>query len=269
MTGRSTNNRPGESEASRNPRFPSIDEADIQRALSTQLGGEPSADTEPRAGQPEEDSHQGLETDNADEPAYPERLSESEDHLGDDSDGEGPRPYIKITPAREQVTPDHVIKGLYGLYRAGSGRTLPFHVERRLSFVSTHHSFEFLIHKPEATQRFDFYLGVHPYEVEAVEHLAANVRAMYPERFRFEIVPFATSAVFVDDAEPDRATLADLESFEGLDELANLEGFDPGLLDGASDPDAPVPGPDDGDDPTPPAMVRWGCRIVAVIGTGN
>lgn len=258
MTGRSTNNRSGESESSRNPRFPSIDEADIQRALSTRLGGEPSDDTEPRAGQPEEDSHQEPETDNADEPAYPERPSESEEHLGDDSDGEGPRPYIKITPAREQVTPDHVIKGFYGLYRAGSGRTLPFHVERRLSFVSTHHSFEFLIHKPEATQRFDFYLGVHPYEVEAVEHLAANVRAMYPERFRFEIVPFATSAVFVDDAEPDRATLADLESFEGLDELANLEGFDPGLLDGANDPDAPVSGPDEADDPTPPAMVRWG-----------
>ena len=164
----------------------------------------------------------------------------------------------KITPAREQVTPDHVIKGLYGLYRVGSGRTLPFHVERCLSFVSAHHSFEFLIHKPEATQRFDFYLGVHPYEVEAVEHLAANVRAMYPKRFRFEIVPFATSAVFVDDAEPDHATLTDLESFEGLDELANLDRFDPGLLDGASAPDAPVPGPDDGDDPTPPAMVRCG-----------
>jgi hypothetical protein len=84
---------------------------------------------------------------------------------------------------------------------------------------------------------------------------------MYPERFRFEIVPFATSAVFVDEAEPDHATLADLESFEGLGELANLEGFDPGLLDGMSDSDGPASGPEENDDsvdPTPPAMVRWG-----------
>ncbi|WP_144262400.1 hypothetical protein [Haloglomus irregulare] len=259
MTDRPTSNRQGGGDSTRNPRFPSIDETDIQRALATRFGDGSSSETGSTADSPESDTQEDLGGINSDDPPSPEELSEvgGSSTPESESDGDGPRPYIKITPAREQVTPDHVIKGLYGLYRAGSGRTLPFHVERRLSFVSTHHSFEFLIHKPEATQRFDFYLGVRPYEVEAVEHLAANVRAMYPERFRFEIVPFATSAVFVDDAEPDRATLVDLESFEGLDELANLEGFDPGLLDGASDSDAPVPGPDDGDDPTPPAMVRW------------
>ncbi|MDX1745213.1 MAG: hypothetical protein R3324_04690, partial [Halobacteriales archaeon] len=260
MTDRSTTNHPIGRDSSGNPRLPTIDEADIQRALATRLGVGPPADAESPAVSDESTPGEQPQTNNPDSPDSPDGPSEpgGGSHSRDDVDADGPRPYIKITPAREQVTPDHVIKGLYGLYRAGSGRTLPFHVERRLSFVSTHHSFEFLIHKPDATQRFDFYLGVRPYEVEAVEHLAANVRAMYPGSFRFEIVPFATSAVFVDDVEPDQASLADLEPFEGLDDLADLEGFDPGLLDAASDRGTPAPDHVEDDDPTPPAMVRWG-----------
>ena len=134
------------------------------------------------------------------------------------------QPFIKITPAREQVTPGHVVKALYGLYRTGSGRHLPFGLERRLSFVSTHLTFEFLIHKPRATQRFDFYLGVRPYEREAFEALAANVRAMYPESFRFEIVSFAVEAVF-DSPSGDEPT-PPLAAFEGMDELTGLDGFE-------------------------------------------
>ena len=263
MTDRLTNTRQRSNDATDTSRLPSVDDEDIQQALVTRFSSEPSSETAVSVESSESATQEHVEPNTYEEPRSPVEPSDEPGNntAGTESDDGGPEPYIKITPAREQVTPDHVIKGLYGLYRAGSGRTLPFHAERHLSFVRTHHTFEFLIHKPEATQRFDFYLGVRPYEVEAVEHLAANVRAMYPERFRFEIVPFATSAVFVDDAEPDHATLADLESFEGLDELANLEGFDPGLLDGVNDSDAPASGPgenDDSVDPTPPAMVRWG-----------
>jgi hypothetical protein len=133
---------------------------------------------------------------------------------------------------------------------------MPFHLERRLSFVSTQRTFEFLIHKPADTRRFDFYLGVRPYEVEALEHLAANVRAMYPESFHFEIVPFATTDIFVDDVEPAGATLADLAAFDGIDELVELDGFEPDLLDTAEDTRDESERGTDGD-PTPPAMVRW------------
>ena len=185
MTDRPTNNRQGGGDSTRNPRFPNIDETDIQRALATRFGDGSPSETDSTADSPESDTQEDLGEINSDEPPSPEELSEvgGSSTPETESDGDGPRPYIKITPAREQVTPDHVIKGLYGLYRAGSGRTLPFHVERRLSFVSTHHSFEFLIHKPEATQRFDFYLGVRPYEVEAVETVDhAGVRRERPAR---------------------------------------------------------------------------------------
>ncbi|WP_318571279.1 hypothetical protein [Salinigranum marinum] len=161
------------------------------------------------------------------------------------------RPFIKITPARAQVTPGHVVKALYGLYRAGSGRRLPFGLERRVSFINTHLTFEFLIHKPRSTQRFDFYLGVRPYEPEAFEHLAANVRAMYPEAFRFEIVPFSVVDVFDPPGAPPPGT-NQLAAFEGIDELGQLDGFE--VLDEA------VPSTDSvvvEQAQMTPAMARW------------
>ena len=245
----------------REPPLPNIDNSEIQNAVSTRVHGRTSdysaSDAEDaKAGDSVEGNHST--THPADEPPSSDSdlESSSSDELSDETTADGYRPYIKITPAREQVTPDHVIKGLFGLYRAGSGREMPFHLERRLSFVSTQRTFEFLIHKPAATRRFDFYLGVRPYEVEALEHLAANVRAMYPESFHFEIVPFAPTDIFVDDVEPAGATLADLAAFEDIDELIELDGFEPSLLDTAED----LPRGEKHDtavDPTPPAMVRW------------
>ncbi|MFC7029196.1 hypothetical protein ACFQH8_20575, partial [Halomicroarcula sp. GCM10025710] len=41
-------------------------------------------------------------------------------------------------------------------------------------------TFEFIIHKPRATKRFDFYLSATPYDATSFKNLAANVRAMYP-----------------------------------------------------------------------------------------
>ncbi|MFC7197629.1 hypothetical protein ACFQL4_28270 [Halosimplex aquaticum] len=248
----------------REPRLPNIDDSEIQNAVSTRIHGRTSDDSGPSSedatpADRAEGDHPDSSPSDAPSQSDHDLRGDDSDRLSDDStddDDDGFRPYIKITPAREQVTPDHVVKGLYGLYRAGSGREMPFHLERRLSFVSTQRTFEFLIHKPADTRRFDFYLGVRPYEVEALEHLAANVRAMYPESFHFEIVPFATTDIFVDDVEPAGATLADLAAFEGIDELVELDGFEPDLLDTADDTgDESRRGSNA--DPTPPAMVRW------------
>ncbi|WP_324665707.1 hypothetical protein [Haloarcula sediminis] len=243
------------------PRLPDIDDSEIQNAVSTRIHGRtsdnvgPDGDDRDASGGADE-SHSTTSPVNEPTQSDGDLDGPGSGDLSDNADDDGFRPYIKITPAREQVTPDHVVKGLYGLYRAGSGREMPFHLERRLSFVSTQRTFEFLIHKPADTRRFDFYLGVRPYEVEALEHLAANVRAMYPESFHFEIVPFATTDIFVDDVEPAGATLADLAAFDGIDELVELDGFEPDLLDTAEDTGDESRRGANGD-PTPPAMVRW------------
>ena len=222
----------------RRGRIPTVNDDELRRAVKTRLQEtdslERNADSEDispsaSAGQigscpetPEtSNTHPGLgeDTPNAEGSSNASATTEPD---------ETTRPFIKITPAREQVTPGHIVKALYGLYRTGSGRQLPFGLERRLSFVRTHFSFEFLIHKPRHTQRFDFYLGVHPYDREAFETLAANVRAMYPESFRFEIVPFSVSEVF--DPTADGETSTQLAAFEGIDELDQLDGFE--LVDG-------------------------------------
>ena len=243
-------NRPGR----RGPRIPPIDEDKFREELLAKMLAKNSAAVNeanaesPAAGveEPAPDAHEAHDgNDDDDEPdeeiteAKPDRESTA-------------RPFIKITPAREQVTPGHVVKALYGLYRTGNGRQLPFDLEQRLSFLSTHLTFEFLVHKPRGTQRFDFYLGVRPYEREAFETLAANVRAMYPSSFHFEIVPFSTGDVF----EPsDSARTAHLAPFEGINELGRLEGFAPVDVDATYSlvPDTEA----DPDDYGPPELVRW------------
>jgi hypothetical protein len=233
--------------------MPTVDEAEVRAAVAARL--QETADPDGRAqpsGGPAASPTEGHETSDPSDTS-----TRDDDPDGGDSDDEGSltdrrtRPFIKITPARQQVTPGHVVKALYGLYRAGSGHRVPFGLDRRLSVLNTQLTFEFLIHKPRATQRFDFYLGVRPYEREAFEHLAANVRAMYPESFGFEIVPFAVADVF--DPAADLPPAADaLAAFEGLDDLGQLDGFELTEFDTVTT--APVPDSVD----TEPALARWG-----------
>jgi len=236
--------------SNRRGRIPDISDDELRTAVAARLQGTNPIDSDAA------DSEDSLTSENAD--AQDPSTGASED--GDDSDdassaaesNDTTRPFIKITPAREQVTPGHVVKALYGLYRTGSGRQMPFSLEQRLSFVSSHLTFEFLIHKSRATQRFDFYLGVRPYEREAFETLAANVRAMYPESFHFEIVPFSVAEVF----EPsDSGEATQLAAFEGIDELGQLEGFEPFDIEAAH----PLTSESvsDVDEREPPELVRW------------
>ena len=136
------------------------------------------------------------------------------------------RPYIHISPAREQVTPGNVIAGLFGLYRAGVTSTSRFNLKASLGIKDYKKTFEFIIHKPRNTKRFDFYISVTPYEATAFKTLAANVAAMYPESFEFEIVPFNPVAAF--DSEDGNARVGGrrIASLDDIIDLENLAGFE-------------------------------------------
>jgi hypothetical protein len=247
----------------RRSRVPTVSDDEIRTAVAARLQGTDSkqggASENESSPSVESGTRGGTETPNAANTPTgrgTDGASPTGGDSGDSSSGEEPddttRPFIKITPAREQVTPGHVVKALYGLYRTGSGRQMPFGLEQRLSFVSTHLTFEFLIHKPRSTQRFDFYLGVRPYEREAFETLAANVRAMYPESFRFEIVPFSVAEVFEPSNSGETAQLA---AFEGIDELGQLEGFEPFDVD--ADHLLVSEAASATNEEEPPELVRW------------
>jgi len=113
----------------RRGRIPSVSDDELRRAVKTRLQETDSlrrsADSEDitpsrSAGQigggpetPESNTHPGRE----DTP----NTEGSSDASATSEPDETTRPFIKITPAREQVTPGHIVKALYGLYRTGSG----------------------------------------------------------------------------------------------------------------------------------------------------
>jgi len=136
------------------------------------------------------------------------------------------RPYIHISPAREQVTPGNVVDGLFGLYRAGVTTTSRFNLRDRLGLKDYKKTFEFIVHKPRNTKRFDFYLSVTPYDATAFKTLAANVAAMYPESFEFEIVPFNPVAAFASDEGNARVGGRRIASLDDILDLENLAGFE-------------------------------------------
>lgn len=142
------------------------------------------------------------------------------------------RPYIHISPAREQVTPGNIIAGLFGLYRASVTDTGRFNLAGRLGLKDTKKTFEFVVHKPRDTKRFDFYLSVTPYDATAFKTLAANVAAMYPESFEFEIVPFNPVAAFASDSGNAQVGGRRIASLEDIGDLERLSGFeDPTLFE--------------------------------------
>jgi hypothetical protein len=136
------------------------------------------------------------------------------------------RPYIHISPAREQVTPGNVVAGLFGLYRAGVTSTSRFNLKSRLGLKDYKKTFEFIIHKPRNTKRFDFYISVTPYEATAFKTLAANVAAMYPESFEFEIVPFNPVAAFASEDGNARVGGRRIATLDDIIDLENLAGFE-------------------------------------------
>jgi len=142
------------------------------------------------------------------------------------------RPYIHISPAREQVTPGNIIAGLFGLYRAGVTDNKRFNLAGRLGLKDTKKTFEFVVHKPRNTKRFDFYLSVTPYDATAFKTLAANVAAMYPESFEFEIVPFNPVAAFASSNGNAQVGGRRIATLEDIGDLERLSGFeDPSVFE--------------------------------------
>ncbi|MDS0261977.1 hypothetical protein NDI56_21450 [Haloarcula sp. S1CR25-12] len=152
------------------------------------------------------------------------------------------RPYIHISPAREQVTPGNVVSGLFGLYRAGVTNTSRFNLLSTFGLKNYDKTFEFIIHKPRATKRFDFYLSATPYDATSFKNLAANVRAIYPESFEFEIVPFNQVAAFASNDGNAQvggqriAALDDIEDLERLDGFADPSVFEHHEIGGGNEP---------------------------------
>jgi hypothetical protein len=97
MTDRPTSNHQGGGDSTRNAQFPSIDEADIQRALATRFGDGSSSETDSTADSPESDTQEDLGGINSDEPPSPAEPSEAAGSSTpeSESDGDGPRAYIK------------------------------------------------------------------------------------------------------------------------------------------------------------------------------
>jgi len=136
------------------------------------------------------------------------------------------RPYIHISPARERTTPGNVISGLFGLYRAGVTKTSRFNLKSRLGLKDYDKTFEFIIHKPKDTKRFDFYLSATPYDATSFKTLAANIRAMYPESFEFEIVPFNPVAAFASDSGQAQVGGRRIAALDDITDLKHLNGFE-------------------------------------------
>ncbi len=189
-------------------------------------------------GQSREGSTEGDRVPSTESGTDDEAEGESEDRLasyeGKSTTGPGKklsdpieaRPYIHISPARKQVTPGNVIEGLFGFYRAGVTGTSRFNLKARLGLKSYKKTFEFIIHKPRNTKRFDFYISVTPYEATAFKTLAANVAAMYPESFEFEIVPFNPVAVFASEDGNARVGGRRIATLDDIVDLENLAGFE-------------------------------------------
>ncbi|WP_424016316.1 ATP-binding protein (plasmid) [Halorientalis pallida] len=246
--------------------LPTITAEQLQETLAEQRkadASESATTAETATQRPTERDTEGEATENSE--SNPTSDPDSGDDPGGRDDGDAQsnadagddtsQPYIKITPAREQVPPRQIVKGLFGFHRAGQGSSLP--LAGTIPYTSPQRTFEFLIHKPRDTQRFDFYIGVHPYDVRAFKNLANNISAMYPDSFTFEVVSFAVRDAFTRQSNYE-AGLEALAELEGIEEIEGLQGFQQitTVVDElADDGDVEI----EGDEPEfeYPSMVQW------------
>ena len=110
--------------------------------------------------------------------------------------GPASREYIRIVPVRAELSPETVVRQLYGIHEMGSGRTLPFGLEETIPGVDKISTFEFLIHKPAGEERFNFYIGIAP--ADELERVESPVRTQYPGDYQFEKSSLALADQFDD-----------------------------------------------------------------------
>ena len=104
--------------------------------------------------------------------------------------------YIKITPVRCELNAETVARELFGLHEYGGGRKLPLDIEKHIGMVEGVSNFEFLIHKPADSNEFDFYIGPGERGDVDCDRLSSNIRAQYPEDYRFDREQFDVSDGF-------------------------------------------------------------------------
>ena len=109
---------------------------------------------------------------------------------------ESSQEYIKITPVRCDLNAETIARELYGLHEYGGGKKLPLDLEKHIGMVEGVSNFEFLIHKPEGRNEFDFYIGPGERGDVDCDRLSSNVRAQYPEEYKFERETFDISEGF-------------------------------------------------------------------------
>lgn len=127
------------------------------------------------------------------------RPQDSEDSSEDPIDKiETEQEYIKITPVRQKVNSDTVIRELYGLHKYGKGRKMPLDAEQVLPGVTPAANFELLIYKPPGEPQFQFYMGPGESGDVDCDRLESTTRSQYPEDFQFNRIRFDITDVFDD-----------------------------------------------------------------------
>ena len=159
----------------------------------------------------------------------PDLLGEEDDTESEFSEEiESGQEYIQITPVREQVNSDTVIRELYGLHRYGNGRKLPLDMELHIDSIDPTSNFEFIIYKPSEEAQFKFFIGPGERGDVSCDRLESTTRSQYPENFEFDREQFDITDVF--------EQVPHMVRFEGVEEhrkdwMTMLTRFDTETVD--------------------------------------
>jgi hypothetical protein len=134
--------------------------------------------------------------------------------------------YIKITPVRCDLNAETVARELFGLHEYGSGRKLPLDIEKHIGMIEGVSNFEFLIHKPADSNEFDFYIGPGERGDVDCDRLSSNIRAQYPEDYRFDRENFDLSSRFNDVPHMVRFNGVEKKRKDWMTRLVGLEDND-------------------------------------------
>ena len=159
----------------------------------------------------------------------PDLLGEEDDtESGFSEEIESGQEYIQITPVREQVNSDTVIRELYGLHQYGNGRKLPLDMELHIDSIDPTSNFEFIIYKPSEEAQFKFFIGPGERGDVSCDRLESTTRSQYPENFEFDREQFDITDVF--------EQVPHMVRFEGVEEhrkdwMTMLTRFDTETVD--------------------------------------
>jgi len=180
------------------------DDSEHEETVEQDICGQPKASPESEVDHdPDFDRDDQVPDDSVDEAVYEDvednpsdELSEIKKNLqGDDAEDEeqdgieaieSGQEYIKITPAREQISSETVKRELYGLHEYGDGKKLPLDLELHIKSIEGVSNFEFIIYKPPGEPQFQFLLGPGERGDVTCDRLESTTRSQYPETYDFD-----------------------------------------------------------------------------------